>query len=101
VTWDLAKALHKKAEVESARLQAFNFRLRARTIALLAGQHGLDPAALVAELAVLPDAEMLAGLCRQTGQAEADVRQQHASAATAARQQLLAELGDPSPHRLA
>ena len=101
MTWDLAKALHKKAEVESARLQEFNFRLRARTIALVVSQNGLDPAALVAELAVLPDAEMLASLCRHTGQTKADALRQHEAAAVAARQQLLAEYGAPSPQRMA
>jgi len=49
MTWDLRGAMLKKAEFESARLAEFDYRWRARTMRLLAGQ--LDPALSPDEMA--------------------------------------------------
>jgi hypothetical protein len=101
MVWDLAKALHRKAEVETARLQDFAFQQRARAIGLIALAHGRDPAYLAGELAVYPDAELIERLADITGQDPAATECALFAALTTARQQLLVELGDPSPHRLA
>ncbi|OYU14968.1 MAG: hypothetical protein CFE37_07925 [Alphaproteobacteria bacterium PA4] len=101
MAWDLARALHRKAEVESARLQDFAFQQRARAIGLIAKAHGRDPADLAGELAVCPDAELIERLSDITGQDPAATESALSAALATARQQLLAELGDPSPHRLA
>ncbi len=99
--WDLARALHKKAEVETARLQAFSFRQRARALSLIARAHGLDPAGLAASLSVCPDSALLAGLARAIGHGPAETAAILAEALATARRDLIAEEGDPSPHRLA
>lgn len=101
MVWDLARALHKKAEFETARLQAFGFQQRARAIRLLAEAHGLDGKALAAELAVTTDRQLVQTLCRHTGLGEAALTTQFEAALSEARRQLVAEQGDPSPHRLA
>ena len=46
MVFDLRGALLKKEEAESARLMDFEFRLRARTMRLLAARIGLLPADL-------------------------------------------------------
>lgn len=94
MTFDLGNALNRKAEFESARLDDFNFRLRARTMRLLGEALGCDPAPLVAAIAVEDDSSIVASLGPG-----ADVA--YRAAVAEARSQLIAELGDPSPHRLA
>lgn len=101
MTWDLAKALHRKAEFETARLQAFGFQQRARAIGLMARDHGLDGRALAAELAVASDQQIIAQLSLMTGLEPAQVTAAFQSALAEARRQLVAEQGDPTPHRLA
>ncbi|WP_156254989.1 hypothetical protein [Sandarakinorhabdus oryzae] len=99
--FDLAKALHKKAEVETARLQAFTFQQRARAISLIAKDHGLNPAAVAGALAVCPDAELIDRLAAAIGLAPAATAAAFTQALATARQHLVAEQGDPTPHRLA
>lgn len=99
--FDLAKALHKKAEAETARLQRFGFAQRARAISLLARQHGLDPKHLAAECAVLPDDELVNCLARRLALPLAETTAALAAAGEEARLQLIAELGNPAAHRLA
>jgi hypothetical protein len=94
MVFDLRGALLKKAEVESARLDDFEFRLRARTMRLLAPLLGVEPDQLVARIAVEPDAAILASL-PETASAWYD------EARTEARRQLIAERGDPTPYKLA
>jgi hypothetical protein len=101
MTWDLAKALHKKAEFETARLQAFGFQQRARAIGLMAQAHGLDDKTLAAELAVTTDQQLIEQLCRLTGLEQAQVTAAFNAALAEAWRQLVAEQGDPTPHRLA
>ncbi|OSZ66788.1 hypothetical protein CAP40_13135 [Sphingomonas sp. IBVSS2] len=94
MVFDLRGALLKKAEVESARLDDFEFRLRARTMRLLAPLLGVAPGELVGRIAVEPDEAILASL-PETALAWFD------QARTEARRQLIEERGDPTPHRLA
>jgi hypothetical protein len=60
MVWDLRGALLKKGEVESARLDDFEFRLRARTMRLLAEKLGHDPATLTGRIAIESDQAILA-----------------------------------------
>ncbi|NIJ18946.1 hypothetical protein FHS95_000615 [Sphingomonas naasensis] len=92
MVFDLRGALLKKAEVESARLDDFEFRLRARTFRLLAERHALDPEPLVGEIATDPDDAILARHPALHG-AYAECR--------ALARQLIDERGDPTPYKLA
>lgn len=93
MSFDLGDALRRKGEHETARLDDFGFRLRARTMKLLAERLGRDPAPLVAAIALAEDDAILAA-------EQLPVAEYHLALA-AAREQLIAEYGDPSPHRLA
>lgn len=62
MVFDLRGALLKKAEAESARAGDFEFRLRARTMRLLAPLLGVEPDTLVARLAAESDEAILASL---------------------------------------
>jgi hypothetical protein len=93
--FDLQKALHKKGEQESARLDDFAFRLRVRTMHELAADIG-EPADALVKLAVaLDDAALAAAL------PPAATPERLAAARARAERALIAERGDPSPHRLA
>lgn len=92
--FDLRGALLKKGEVESARLDDFAFRLRARAMRLLASRLGLEQDALVRRIAAEPDTAILASL-------PAEAAALHARCVAEARAALIAERGDPAPHRLA
>jgi len=94
MVFDLRGALLKKAEVESARLDDFEFRLRARTFRLLAPLLGVEADALVARIAVEPDEAIIASL-------PAEARAWYEEARIEARRQLIEELGDPTPYKLA
>ncbi len=93
MTFDLGDALRRKGEHETARLDDFAFRLRARTMKLLAERLGRDPAPLVAAIALAEDEAIIAA-------EKLPVAEYHLALAEA-QQQLIAERGDPSPHRLA
>jgi hypothetical protein len=93
MVWDLRTALLKKAEVESARLDDFEFRLRARTMRLIAAAMNRDPGELVALIATDSDEAILAD--------DPSLAEHYAPCRAEARRQLIAELGDPTPHKLA
>lgn len=95
MVWDLRGALLKKQEVETARLADFDFRLRARTMRLLAGELGLDVDALVGRIVEADDEAILASLDHP------DAYDGFARRRAIAEEQLKRELGDPAPHRLA
>jgi hypothetical protein len=97
MVFDLRGALLKKEEVESARLMDFEFRLRARTMRLLAARLGLAPEELVAEIAKGDDEAILADLRTRFPGAGAHF----AEAREDARHQLVEERGDPTPYKLA
>ena len=101
MTFDLRTALLKKAEVETARLVDFEFRLRARTMRLLAARIGAEPEALVARIVRADDAAIVADLAQTRGLAIDALALDYRRSAAEARAQLVAELGDPSPYPLA
>jgi hypothetical protein len=93
MSFDLGDALRRKGEFETARLDDFEFRLRARTMRLVAERLGIDPAPVIAAIALHDDAEIVAGL---PGAAALYVKTR-----VEARRQLVTEIGDPAPHPLA
>lgn len=101
MAWDLRRALLKKEEKESARLADFDYRLRARTMRLLAARldAALDPAALAARTARSNDDDLLAELTE--AYPGVDMSAAFEACRSEARRQLIEEIGDPSPHRLA
>lgn len=101
MAFDLRAALLRKQETETARLVDFDFRLRARTMRLLAAELREPPAALVALIALHPDDEILARLAECHLDRASALHGLYARARAEARAQLIAEHGDPSPHRLA
>lgn len=101
MVWDLRRALLKKEEVESARLTDFEFREMVRAIRLLADALGIGATPLLHHLADrgLDAAIALAAL--QSGREADEVASLYPGLRAEARRQLVAELGDPAPHRLA
>jgi hypothetical protein len=94
MVFDLRGALLRKAEIESARLADFEFRLRARTMRLLAPLMGVEVEPLVARIAVESDEAIVASL-PEAARAWFD------EARAEAHRQLVEELGDPTPYKLA
>lgn len=101
MVWDLRTALVKKQEVETARLIDFEFRVRARAMRLLAEKLALPPSDLIARVARHPDCQLLAGIAAETTMTLSEIEWHHRRCADEARRQLIAERGDPAPHRLA
>ncbi len=99
MVFDLRRALLAKEEKESARLMAFDFRLRVRTLRLLAASLGRDADTLAAMVVEGDDGLVLDRLA--AAHPDADVPALFAAARAEARRTLLAETGDPTPHRLA
>jgi hypothetical protein len=95
--------------VESARLDEYWFRHRARTVRLLAealagrAAAPLDPAAWARRVAEEEDAALHADLRARLAEPVADAEWDRlvAAAGAEARRQLVAEYGNPDPHRLA
>lgn len=102
MVFDLRAMLLRKGEFESARLDDFEFRQRVRTMRLFADRRGEEPAPLVAMVALGPDEVLLGKLTEGLPEADAEilVRDWFASRADAYKQ-LLEELGDPTPIRMA
>jgi len=101
LVWDLRSALLKKQEVESARLMDFAFRLRARAMRRLADTLGIEGDTQAAQIALQPDALILADLASRLSMDAHDLHAHWAEATKLARADLIAEMGDPTPHRLA
>jgi len=103
MAFDLRGALLKKEERESARLAEFEFRLRARTFRLIAAdlRPGEDPAAIVALVARMDDPAALERLAEDFPDRRPSLHDLYARCRAEARLQLIGELGDPSPYRLA
>ncbi len=97
MVFDLRAALLRKGEVESARLDDFAFRLRARSMRLLGERLGED--CLAAQIAEHEDAKILDALAVR--HPDADVAALYADCLDEARTALVAERGDPTPCRLA
>jgi hypothetical protein len=101
VSWDLRSALLKKQEVESARLMDFEFRLRARAMRRLGAALGIDGGALAGQIALQHDAGILADLATRLSIDACNLHARWEEATRLARAELIAETGDPTPHRLA
>jgi hypothetical protein len=101
LAFDLRAALLRKQETETARLVDFEFRLRARTMRLLAPAIGEPAEALVALVALHPDEGILERLADARPDRAPELQPLYARARAEARAQLIAEYGDPAPHRLA
>jgi hypothetical protein len=102
MAFDLRAALLQKGEKESVRLDDFEFRLRARTMAKLADLVGASRAAMARAVAAMDDESVLAELLARSPELEeAKLRDIYQVARADARAELLDELGDPAPHRLA
>lgn len=107
--FDLARALARKQEVESARLDEYRFRHRARKIRLLAESldgrmaETLDPRSLAGAVAVRTDEAILEELRARVLEPVSDREWRRLVVATdsEARRQIVAEHGSPDPHRLA
>ena len=100
MVWDLRRALLAKEEFESARLTDFEFREMVRAIRLVAVDLG---AAHKPVLDVLADHGLDAALARmaeQAGREAEEVVMLYRQARPLARRELIAERGDPTPHRL-
>lgn len=92
----------KKQEVESARLADFEFRLRARTMKLLAARLAVEPDALIALVAQHGDDVLLDHVVPLCPAIEPHALHALFDECRAdARVQLIEELGDPAPYRLA
>lgn len=100
MVWDLGKAMQKKEEFESARLLDFEFRLRVRATRLLARACGLDETVWVREVAARDTAGIIDRMASATGKDREDLLAEYQRGAAVARQQIIAERGDPTPHRL-
>jgi hypothetical protein len=101
VSFDLGLAMRRKEEFESARLMDFEFRLRARAARLLASSLGVDQAAASSLVASVPETEVLARLALLASASVDVIRPEYQRCIANARIQLVAERGDPTPHRLA
>lgn len=100
MVFDLRRALLAKEEKDSARLMDFGFRHRARTFRLLAAGLGIDAGALVREIALHDDPAILDALANDLPMSRDDLGHHYARCRADAHRQLVAELGDPTPHRL-
>ncbi|MGF7146517.1 hypothetical protein FHS96_000126 [Sphingomonas zeicaulis] len=101
MVWDLGGALLKKQENETARLADFEFRLRVRTMRLLAAELGRNADEMAARVALKSDAAIRDDLVAEDVTDAAALAGLWAACCARARAQLVAEHGDPSPHRLA
>ncbi len=101
MVFDLRGALLKKEEVESARLADFEFRHRVRTMRLLAPLVGQNVDTLVNAVALYDDPRILADLQESSGRSAAEIGADYEKSRAEAYRLLVAERGDPSPHRLA
>ncbi|WP_408591601.1 hypothetical protein [Novosphingobium sp.] len=100
MVWDLGKAMQKKEEFETGRLLDFAFRQRVRATRLLARKLGMDEASLVDEIALRGDDDLLDQVAERMARSKAEVAGAYGQCLGEARKQLVAELGDPTPHRL-
>lgn len=92
--------MRKKEEFESGRLMDFAFRQRVRATRLLARNLGLNETWVVGEIALRDDEDLLDLVAEQTSQPRDAVASVYGRCLGEARQQLIAERGDPTPNRL-
>lgn len=100
MAFDLRRALLSKEEKDSARLMDFEFRQRARSFRLMAEALGTDSAALVRSIALHDDRAILDALANDLPKSREELAELYIRCRADAYRQLVAELGDPTPHRL-
>ena len=100
MVFDLAKAMRKKEEWESARLLDFEFRRRARATRLTAQALGLDDTQAAQVVATTAEADIPDRLASLAGVALQEVAAAYHRNLAAAHAELVSERGDPTPHRL-
>jgi hypothetical protein len=100
MAFDLRGALLKKEERESARLMDFAFRLRARTWRLVGEALGTEPDDTARMTALHDDEALLERLATRFPGRAGELSDLQRACAAEARQQLISEIGDPSPYRL-
>ncbi|MBT2133922.1 hypothetical protein KK137_06205 [Croceibacterium sp. LX-88] len=100
MVWDLRRAMLKKEEFESARLMDFDFRQRIRATRLLARDLSLEESDLVRDTAALEEKGLIDLATALTGRDRQDISERYAQCFAKARQELVAEIGDPTPYRL-
>lgn len=101
MVFDFAAAMHRKEEFESARLDDFAFRRRARAVRKLAIAVGLDTDGAAALVATVADDAIPATIAARIGQPVEQVAAEYRACVAAAHAELVAEHGDPTPYRLA
>ncbi|PXA99737.1 hypothetical protein DMC47_01830 [Nostoc sp. 3335mG] len=101
MVFDLGRAMRKKAEHETARLMDFDFRQRVRATRLFLERHGLDITMSADLVARLDERAALDRLAHLAGVPIDTAATRYAETRATARAQLVAALGDPTPHRLA
>lgn len=99
MVWDLRRALLAKEEFESGRLTDFEFREMVRALKLVAAELGVEVTPLLHELADKGEEAVLQRLAQAAGD-QAALEALYAKAHVEARRLLIAERGDPTPHRL-
>ncbi|MBO9517307.1 MAG: hypothetical protein J7493_04510 [Porphyrobacter sp.] len=100
MVWDLRRAMLKKEEFESARLMDFDFRQRVRATRLLARELGIEESGLVRDTAVLEQDALIDLTAQRSGWVRQEVSERYSQCLSRAREQLIAEIGDPTPNRL-
>lgn len=100
MAFDLGRALLSKEETDSTRLMDFEFRQRARIFRLMAEALGIDSTALVQAIARHDDPAILDGLANDLPRSREELTDLYIRCRTQAYQQLVGELGGPTPHRL-
>jgi hypothetical protein len=100
MVWDLGLAMRKKEEFESERLMNFEFLQRVRATRLFARKIGLNEASLVDEIAVRGSDDLLELVAKNTSRSRDDIATVYEQCLGEAREQLIAERGDPAPNRL-
>ncbi len=101
MAFDLASAMRKKAEFESARLMDFEFARRARATRLLARALGLEETETVKQIAICDEASLLDRLLPQVACDREALAATYRNCLAEAHTQLIAERGDPTPYRMA
>jgi hypothetical protein len=92
--------MRKKEEFESERLMNFEFWQRVRATRLFARQVGLNEETLVGEIAMRGSDDLLDLVAQNASRSRDDIATIYEQCLSEARQQLIAERGDPTPNRL-
>lgn len=99
--FDFGLAMQKKGEFETARLIDFEFRRRARTSKLLARSLGVSEEDAINLVASTDENDALVRFSEIASVSEEIAAAKYRRLSKIVHAQLVAELGDPSPHRLA